>query len=52
MLFSIHFFEENNAWALKVSEPLFCAYCLLETMKRSGIVIFVPRNAIKDCGQQ
>ena len=41
------FAEENNAWALKVSEPLLCAYRPIETMKRSGIVLFVPRNEIK-----
>ncbi len=41
------FAEENNAWALKVSEPLLCTYRPIETMKRSGIVLFVPRNEIK-----
>lgn len=42
------FAEENNAWALKVSEPLLCTYRPLDTMKRSGIVIFEPRPGIKE----
>ena len=43
----VGFAEENNAWALKVSEPLLCTYRPVETLKRSGIVLFVPRNEIK-----
>ena len=43
------FAEENNAWVTKVSEYILCAYEPSRLLKKSDIVLYVPKATVENC---
>lgn len=45
------FGEENNAWVKWVSTPTLCYYEPIDTIKKIGVELLVPRADISNCSQ-